>query len=134
LFGRKISKIFLQSLLLKNTESELSKIELADLDNKFSDDVAFINHDSVSSLRVSDQNGSTLAYLVNAEWVADNNAGLFSWLISPQGEVIAVQPIKSSFNTIIGKNIKASSECSTFAELAASELFQISGIGKQLRN
>ena len=99
----------------------------------------YINRDSISSLRISNAAGETLAYFVNSEWGAGKSSGEFSWLISPRGEVIAVQPksswpsleIEDSFNTVIGQSVKSPSECSTFAEVTASELFYVSGIHKQ---
>lgn len=130
---------FPNAVAAEKIQYELSNKELSELNNKFGSDAMYIDHDSISSLKVSNAGGKTLAYFVNAEWGVDDSAGEFSWLISPRGEVIAVQPksswpsleIKNSFNTVIGQSVKAPSECSTFAEVTASELFHASGIYKQ---
>ena len=128
-----------EAAVAEKIEYELSNKELMDLKSKFGNDVTYINHDSISSLKISDASGKNIAYFVNAEWSVENNTGEFSWLISPQGEIVAVQPksswpsleIEDSFNTVVGKNVKSPAECGTFAEVTASELFYVSGIHKQ---
>ncbi len=120
----------------KKIRTSLSKVELKKIQQKFGNDVNYINHETVNSFKITDDNQNTLAYFVKAGWNAGKNSGKFSWLISPLGKVMAVRPnsswpnleIESSFNTVVGQNIKSPSNCSTFAEVAISELFHVSGI------
>jgi len=119
--------------------STLSEVDLKKIQQIFGNDINYINHETVRSLKITDNKRNLLAYFVKAGWNAGQNSGKFSWLISPHGKVIAVRPssswpnleIESSFNTVVGQNIKSPSDCSSFAEVALSELFHVSGITAQ---
>ena len=101
-------------------------------------DPTFINFNSLRSFQVKEKNRNTLGYIVEAEWNVDHHSGEFTWLFLKNGKVLAVKPkttwpnsdIQKSFDSVVGQMIAAPADCSSFAELAASEIFFMSGANR----
>ncbi len=114
------------------------KMSLAEVHQAIGYDSTYIDFNSIKSFQINGIKGNILGYIAEAKWSVDNHAGMFTLLISAHGKVLALQPdenwpnqeIKNSFNSIVGFRIPAPSDCSTFAELAASEVYYMSGIAR----
>ncbi len=115
------------------------KMSLSEVHNAIGYDSTYIDFNSVKSFQVNGYKGNILGYLAEAEWNVDHYTGIFTLLVSTQGKILAIQPkenwpnkeIKNSFNSIVGFRIRAPSDCNTFAELAASEVYYMSGITRR---
>lgn len=132
------NKYFPEASVIKKHKSKFTNDDLNILYTSYGEDENYLQRDSVNSLLVSNKNGERLAYIVNAAWEIDGGSGQFVWLISPQANVLAIEPkfgwpsedMRASFNAVVGQNIRAASDCSTLAEVTASELFFLSGINQ----
>ncbi len=139
-------KIFHQHALTKKYFPQAKEIEIAAKDSLSMDrsevhealgyDSTFINFDSIKSFQINDHNKNLLGYLVEAQWNADEQMGEFMWLFSTYGKILAILPksiwpsqeIKESFDVVVGRTIAIPSECNTLAEIAASEVYFMSGV------
>lgn len=115
------------------------KMSLTEVHEAIGYDSTYIDFNSIKSFQVNGYKGNILGYLAEAEWSVDHYTGVFSLLVSTQGKILTIQPdgnwpnqeIMDSFNSIVGFSIRAPSDCSTFAELAASEVYYMSGITRR---
>jgi hypothetical protein len=112
------------------------KMTLKEVHNAIGYDSTYIDFNSVKSFQINGYKGNILGYLAVAEWNVEHYTGAFTLLVSTNGKIIAIEPneifpnneISNAFKSIVGFSILAPSDCSTFAELAASEIYFMSGI------